>query len=137
MNRPKTIFVHHSASPVTTGPSTIRKWHLERSFSDIGYHKVVFMAGGIVIAADGRPENVVGAHTLHHNQDSLGVCVSGNYSEYLMKGIVCEELLEVVRGWMSKYGIPVERVLGHREVAPTECPGRLFDLNKFRAALTE
>lgn len=52
----------------------IREWHLERGFSDIGYHYVIGLNGEV---RPGRPESVVGAHCKGHNTRSIGVCYVG------------------------------------------------------------
>lgn len=139
MNKPKAIYVHHSASKESTSAAEITRWHIERGFKTIGYHKVISMVGGVVNSVVGRAEHVVGAHTLGHNQDSLGVCVAGNYSEKTIHPLMYEELLDVLRDWMKRYGIPASQVFGHREAsgAATECPGRRFDLDKLRTDLAE
>ena len=42
----------------------------------IGYHYVIRRNGEI---EEGRPEWMVGAHCLHHNAHSIGVCYEGGY----------------------------------------------------------
>ncbi len=54
------LVVHHSASnKATTKKIDIDKWHKERGFSQIGYHKVIEANGAIV---NGRSEKIQGAH---------------------------------------------------------------------------
>ena len=65
------IIIHCSATPegkVFT-VDDIRKWHLARKFSDIGYHYVVYRDGSV---HKGRAENLVGAHCQGHNAHSIG-----------------------------------------------------------------
>lgn len=54
--------------------NTIRSWHKERNFSDIGYHYVIYLDGAV---HQGRPIEKIGAHTRGHNHDSIGVCYVG------------------------------------------------------------
>ena len=55
----------------------IDSWHRQRGFHlGIGYHYVVRRNGAI---EEGRPEWVIGAHCLHHNAHSIGVCYEGGY----------------------------------------------------------
>lgn len=72
----KEIIVHCSATPEGKDftVSDIKKWHLQRGFSDIGYHWVVYRDGTIV---SGRPESISGAHCTGHNSISIGVCYIG------------------------------------------------------------
>ena len=70
------IIVHCSATPEGKDYSvdTIRKWHLQRGFSDIGYHYIIYRDGSI---HTGRDESVIGAHCKGHNSNSIGVCYIG------------------------------------------------------------
>jgi len=48
------IVVHHSASnSITTKKADIERWHRQRGFSQIGYHKVIEGSGSVI---NGRPE---------------------------------------------------------------------------------
>lgn len=53
---------------------TIRAWHLERGFADIGYHFVIRRDGVIEV---GRQLHRIGAHCENHNHDSIGTCLIG------------------------------------------------------------
>ncbi len=55
------IILHCSATPEGRDVSvdTIRKWHLDRGWSDIGYHYVVGLNG---VISEGRPVERHGAH---------------------------------------------------------------------------
>lgn len=72
----KEIIVHCSATPEGRNftVSDIKKWHLARGFSDIGYHYVIYLDGSI---NKGRDESKVGAHCEGHNTNSIGVCYVG------------------------------------------------------------
>lgn len=74
------IIVHCSATPEGRDVSTeeIRQWHIDRGWSDIGYHFVVELDGTVY---DGRPVEDIGAHTKGHNADSIGVCYVGGVNE--------------------------------------------------------
>ncbi len=80
MRKIDTLIVHTSATfpeqRVTV--ETIRQWHLARGFSDIGYHFVVDKDGTVYT---GRPAEQPGAHTLHWNSRSLGLCYIGGLDE--------------------------------------------------------
>lgn len=72
----KELIVHCSATPEGKDYSvdTIRQWHLQRGFSDIGYHYIIYRDGSIHI---GRYESVIGAHCTGHNTNSIGICYIG------------------------------------------------------------
>jgi len=113
-----TIVIHCSATPedMDIGVKEIRRWHLSRGFSDIGYHYVVRRNGSL---EDGRHEAIPGAHAKGYNSDSIGVCIVGgldddgnadaNFSmrQYISLSCIINELL-------VKY--PTAQVLGHRDL---------------------
>lgn len=53
---------------------TIRRWHLNRGWSDIGYHYVIDIKGNINA---GRPIELMGAHTKGQNKYSIGIAYVG------------------------------------------------------------
>lgn len=70
------IILHCSATPEgrDVKMETIRRWHKERGWSDIGYHYVIELDGTI---RNGRPVERQGAHVKGFNSDSIGVCYVG------------------------------------------------------------
>ena len=71
-----TIVIHCSATPEGRPVSveTIRKWHRDRGWKDIGYHYVVDLDGKV---HPGRPVEQVGAHVGGHNTGTIGICYVG------------------------------------------------------------
>ena len=53
---------------------TIRKWHLQRGWRDIGYHYVIYLNGTV---KKGRDLKISGAHTRGYNKESIGICYIG------------------------------------------------------------
>lgn len=70
------IIVHCSATKEGQDFTTadIKRWHLARGFSDIGYHYVIYRDGSV---HTGRNVNTSGAHCTGHNAHSIGVCYIG------------------------------------------------------------
>ena len=54
----------------------IRTMHLERGFSDIGYHYYIDNDGNVF---DGRSEAFTGAHEPQINSLSIAICLEGGY----------------------------------------------------------
>ncbi len=129
------VVVHHSASPPSTPPETIRQWHLARNYEDIGYHAVVWRdpaLGGVWRTSPGRPLDAVGAHCRGVNSKSVGVCVCGDWRHPEAIPDLADAVTTVailVDRLLLRYGLPLDAVVGHRDVGttPTECPGRLLD----------
>lgn len=74
------IIIHCSATPENRDvkTETIRKWHLDRGWSDIGYHYIIELDGSLNV---GRPIERTGAHTKGHNTGSIGVCYIGGVDQ--------------------------------------------------------
>lgn len=130
MRKVNKIIIHCSATPegrhVTV--AEIDKWHRERGFSQIGYHYVIYLDGTI---HKGRPESLAGAHTVGHNQNSIGVCyVGGIDKQWNAKDTRTPAqkiaLRELVKDLRNRY--PGTTVHGHNEFAAKACPS--FDVRK-------
>ena len=98
------------------------KWHLNRGFTNIGYHYFIDIDG---ILWTGRPEEVTGAHTEGHNSNSIGVCYVGGLDKNLKpKDTRTPEqknaLLSILKFLKKKY--PNATIHGHREFANKACP---------------
>lgn len=124
----KYLVVHCSASPQGRGDtaSSIHKWHQERGFDGIGYHRVILEDGTI---EHGRPDYWQGAHTRGYNEESLGVCLIGEGGDATFAQLY--SLAGVVRQWLVEH--PSAEVLGHRDLySGKECPG--FDARAWWSA---
>lgn len=146
---PQYIIIHHSLTKdgKTKDWDAIRKYHMgHNGWTDIGYHYGVESVDGIIRIIPGRAENVQGAHVGDggFNSKSLGVCIVGNYDLEPCPAANLGVALDLVQKLMTKYGIKPSNVIGHREaqamagLVPAlrkSCPGRLFDMNDFRARL--
>jgi N-acetyl-anhydromuramyl-L-alanine amidase AmpD len=138
VNNPEYIIIHHSAT--TQGDAeTFRRAHRAKGWRDIGYHYVI---GNGTYSGDGevetgRPENESGAHCSADgmNFKSIGICLVGNFDIDKPTPAQMEALERLCRDVMERHKIPVSKVLGHGEVAATNCPGKNFDMAAFRKRL--
>lgn len=142
------IFVHTAAFPGECGAADLDRRHRERGRAGIGYHYVVRRSGGI---EPGRDLSLAGAHVQGCNSRSVGICCEGPGDDEAHTSAQREALLGLCRTLMSRYDLPAERVLGHREVnvlidvdlvgdhyrTDTTCPGRLVNMDEIRAALAD
>ena len=119
------IIVHCSATPEGKEYSidTIRQWHKERGFSDIGYHYVVHLDGRV---EDGRDVNIAGAHCSGHNSHSIGICYIGGMTADNKSAkdtrtdaqkVALKKTLCALR---TMY--PKAKICGHRDFAAKACP---------------
>ena len=116
------IIVHNTASDRdTTKFETIRKWHLEKGWADIGYHYVITGDGKMHL---GRPETAMGAHAVGHNSNTLGVCVTGNFDLQKPLDKQIHTLVQVLAALCRRHGLQADDIIGHRDVNATSCPGK-------------
>lgn len=132
----KEIIVHCSATAEGKDftVSDIRRWHLQRGFSDIGYHYIIYRDGSI---HTGRSEALSGAHCTGHNTISIGVCYIGGCAAdgKTPKDTRTEAqkaaLVKLLKELKVKY--PNATIHGHREFANKACPS--FDAKKEYSSL--
>lgn len=127
----KELIVHCSATPEGKDYSvdTIRQWHLQRGFSDIGYHYVIYRDGSIHI---GRDESIIGAHCTGHNTNSIGICYIGGCASdgKTPKDTRTTEqkqsLVKLLKELKTKY--PQASIHSHKDFTNKACPS--FDATK-------
>jgi hypothetical protein len=148
---PVGIIVHHSSTLTNTRsiPKDVQEvdlFHSQKGFNilcegrryHVAYHYLV-LANGKVEA--GRPERCEGAHSEGYNS-YLGISVAGDFSSKgnprAQRGPTKQQFASLValsRKLMSRYHIPLNRILRHSDVARTECPGDRFPFREFLAEL--
>lgn len=120
-----TVFLHCSASnrPEHDDVTVMRSWHLQRGWSDVGYHAFVTMAG---VIQPGRPLEVVPAAQEGHNTGSIAICAHGlNRDDFTPAQLrAVHTLCMRLRDQYAARGIKL-RFRGHCEVSAKACP--VFD----------
>ena len=108
---------------------TIRKWHTDKGWDDIGYHYVIQINGDI---GKGRDVADMGSHSLGENSDSIGICYIGGVeadgktpkdtmtSEQDISVLRLVDSLRVVFGNLTLHG--------HNEFSNKACPS--FDVRE-------
>lgn len=119
------IIVHCTATPAGKDYTVddIRRWHLQRGFSDIGYHYVVYRDGTV---HEGRSVDIAGAHCEGHNTRSIGVCYVGGVQRNgktpsdtrtnAQRAAMLNLLFELREAY------PNAKIHGHRDYAAKACP---------------
>lgn len=123
------VILHHAGASTCT-VQDVHRWHLDRGWAGIGYHYLVRKDGTVFC---GRPEDAIGAHCRDHNHDSVGICAEGDYTREQMPPQQEEAIIRLVRQLLRRY--PGARVVGHRELVATTCPGQNYPLERIRRAV--
>ena len=126
------IIIHCTATPEgrEVKVAEIRRWHVQRGFSDIGYHYIIHLDGTV---ETGRPFEQVGAHCVGHNRASIGVCYVGGIArdgktpKDTRTAAQNVALAKLVRDLCAKF--PKVTIHGHREFAAKACPS--FDVQSW------
>lgn len=124
------LIIHCSAvrPNQTSSAAQIDQWHKKRGWKCIGYHYVIRRDGSI---ERGRPESMVGAHCLNHNQHSIGICYEGGLDA---NGKPADTRTPEQKASMRallvklKQSYPRALIMGHNVFANKACP--CFDAAK-------
>ncbi len=114
------VVVHCTATPEGKQftVADIRRMHLARGFSDIGYHFLIGLNGEIWT---GRPIEKIGAHVKGHNTGSVGISYVGGVTasgkaKDTRTTAQKSALRRLLADLVAKY--PIKRILGHRDLSP-------------------
>ena len=126
------LCVHHSAGTQNETVDSIRAYHKSKGYADCAYHFVMQRdSNGKWHLKRGRPDTMQGCHGVtSYNRTYLGFVVPGNYSKTKMDEELYQAVLGAVKHIMQLYGL--KKLVGHREIKATECPGNLFPLNRLK-----
>ncbi|KAI8442179.1 hypothetical protein MSG28_005786 [Choristoneura fumiferana] len=127
------VVIHHSATPAAcynkqeckAAMKSMQDFHMDgRHWWDIGYS---FAVGSDGVAYEGRGWKILGAHALYFNTVSIGICVIGDWTN----SVPPAEQLKTVKALIAAgvelgYIKPDYKLVGHRQVRETECPGQAF-----------
>lgn len=131
MNKITHIVVHYSATfeDQNLTVKDIDKMHKARGWSGVGYHYVIRRDG---VVEKGRPDNQVGAHVGGQNSGKIGICAIGGVNRKTGPDVGVDNRtaaqiksqVALIKSLLIKH--PKAKVVGHRDLAPTQCPG--FDV---------
>ena len=129
MRKIRKIIIHCTATPENKEVSvdTIRKWHLDRGWRDIGYHFVIGLDGQV---HEGRPIEQTGAHTKGENFDSIGIAYVGGVEaekkngKWIAKDTRTEEQKNALEELLCYLKILYSNatIYGHRDFSTKDCP---------------
>lgn len=102
---------------------TIRRWHLARGWSDVGYHYIIDLKGSINA---GRPIELMGSHTKGFNKGSIGIAyvggveADGKTPKDTRTKAQKDAIIRLVKKLKGCY--PDVTIHGHNEFSNKACP---------------
>jgi Negative regulator of beta-lactamase expression len=121
------IVLHHSGTH-EGNVKVFREYHMKQlGFADIGYHYVICNGNGGNDGEiqEGRHLLFTGAHAPGRNEDSVGICLVGDFTQSKPTSAQMLALYGLIKNLMRDYKITPDKVLAHNEVNQTDCPGCL------------
>lgn len=115
------LFVIHCSATKETVRFTAddcKQFHLNKGWSDIGYHWYIEVTGQII---KGRADSVIGAHAKGHNRNSIAICYEGGLDS---RGMPSDTRTSEQKKSMDalykvyKKAYPAAEWVGHRDLSP-------------------
>jgi len=137
----KRVYVHTADHEGETSVERIRKVHLRRGFTDIGYHFVVRQDGEIQY---GRPINDKGAGVKTDNRYTIHVCFAGDGDIERWTDAQVREGIELLITLCEEFELDADQVWGHKEFwtrrkqrHKKSCPGKMVPMGRVRDMIEE
>lgn len=111
------IIVHHEAPPqIVQGDrfKIVDEYHKSLGWDGIGYQWFIEKSGEI---KKGREETATGAHTIGKNNESIGICLAGNFDLEMPTESQIKTLTSLLKEKMTQYGITADKIVPHRYFA--------------------
>ena len=130
VERPATerIVIHHTEIEDMTKGGTaalIHALHKKNNWAGIGYHYFIRPDGTI---EQGRRPPMVGAHSWQNNNNTVGVCLAGNFDKTRPTEGQMAAVKELAAWLCRGYRLAPEKrgvIVGHRDLnQDTSCPGK-------------
>lgn len=133
------IIVHHTASDLGNLEYYRRIHQQERGWDDIAYHFVINNGSFQTIPGQIEESNLWkerrrGYSTSNKwvNTFAIAIVIVGNLNNHPPLPQQYESLINLLVQLSKQYNIPPERIIGHREIQNTECPGKYLNMAKVR-----
>jgi N-acetylmuramoyl-L-alanine amidase len=126
------IVIHHTQG-YDWNAEDVHEMHINQfGWNGIGYNYFIEKDGTI---QTGRGLHI-GAHARGYNDESIGICLAGNYDDEDLAPIMEQSLYAICIHFMNMFDLTSDDVYGHRECqSPKTCPGLNIDMDKIRERL--
>jgi hypothetical protein len=117
------LIFHHAEASVCS-VEDIHSWHQAppREWIGVGYNFVIRKDGSVW---EGRPIWAADADAYGYNNNSISCCFEGNFDNERMTDAQIKSGIDLARYCRKLY--PKIRLMRHRDVNDTRCPGENFD----------
>jgi N-acetyl-anhydromuramyl-L-alanine amidase AmpD len=138
------IVIHHSATPHGSAAAFDRE-HRAKGWDELGYHFVIgngtLSGNGAVEVGSRWAKQKWGAHAKTPDQQfnnfGIGICLVGNFDIDRPSDAQVRSLARLTAYLMKTYHISPDRVIGHGQTKPTDCPGRNCNIAEVRRLATQ
>jgi hypothetical protein len=135
------IIVHHTGTPATITPQRIAEFQVnQKDLPGITYHFCITTDGQ---AYQTQPLTLTAVHAGQDSQDSVGVCLIGNFTNTPPPQPQLEATASVLAQLAASLNISLDQVFGYREIANTQSPGNTWPawkealINRARSLVSE
>lgn len=114
------IVLHHAAGYGSV--YAVHNYHRDsKGWKGIAYNFYIGKEGTIY---EGRGFEYIGGHTTSYNNNSIGICLEGDFSKSAPSEAQIKSCKELLKECKKRY--PDARIVKHSDLNLTECPGRYF-----------
>jgi hypothetical protein len=124
------VTLHHTGSPEPLRPGDdpverlrgLQRWgRTDRNWWDVPYHYLIDLEGRIY---EGRDWRYMGeTNTAYDPGGHFLISVMGNYELQEATPAQLESIAALMAWAVSRFDVPLDRIGGHYDYAPTTCPG--------------
>ncbi len=135
------IVIHHSATASGSAKSFDKYHREELGWLGVGYHFVIGNGrgtdDGVVEPTFRWQKQIHGAHAGvdKYNQHGIGICLVGNLADDYPTKKQMKSLVALVNDLQKRCNIPTSRIMLHRHIKNTRCPGENFPYYQFISLL--
>jgi hypothetical protein len=119
----KRIVLHHTVVPTTTSVEQLGAAFVNEGREGFIYHYCVLDQG---VVYQTQPLEVVPYPNEAFNQDSINICLMGDFSEIPPSQAQLNATAILVASLLDRFGLTVDQIYAHRDLAATESPGNTW-----------
>ncbi len=127
---PNTIVLHHSGASADQSVEQIHNYHIGKGWLGIGYNVLVDKNG---VVYWGRGIDYVGAQCKGYNEISVGICAIGDMEHNQMPDAQKKSIIKLIKE-IKEYYPSITKIVGHKELSATDCPGKNYPLTEIKEA---